>query len=56
MIFEQINMADTMNSNGKIYVVVAVLALILAGIFIYLVRIEGKIKRMEKEIGEGKKK
>lgn len=41
-------MADVMRSNGKIYVVVLVLATIFAGIIAYLVRIERKISRLEK--------
>lgn len=42
-------MADTMRSNGKIYVVVAVLATIFAGIFVYLFMLDRKIARIEKE-------
>lgn len=42
-------MADTMRSNGKIYVVVAVVITILAGVFFYLVRLERKINKLEKE-------
>ena len=42
-------MADTMRSNGKIYVVVVVLATIFAGIFTYLVILDRKIGRLEKE-------
>lgn len=45
----QTEMADTMRSNGKIYVVVVVLATIFAGIFTYLVILDRKIGRMEKE-------
>lgn len=41
-------MADTMRSNGKIYVVVLVLATIFAGIIAYLVRIDRKISKLEK--------
>ncbi len=41
-------MADTMRSNGKIYVVVAVLATIFAGIFAYLVMLDRKISKIEK--------
>jgi hypothetical protein len=41
-------MADTMRSNGKIYVVVAVILTIFAGIIIYLVRLDNKITRLEK--------
>ena len=42
-------MADTMRANGKIYVVVAVLATIFAGIFAYLVYLDRKIGKLEKE-------
>jgi CcmD family protein len=45
----QTEMADTMRSNGKIYVVVAVLATIFAGIFAYLVYLDRKISRIEQE-------
>ena len=40
---------DFMRSNGRIYVVIAVILTILAGIILYLVRLERKIKRLEKE-------
>jgi len=44
-----------MDSNGKIYVVVAVLALIQAGIFLYLFLMDKKIRRIEKNLEqEGK--
>lgn len=42
-------MADAMRSNGKIYVVVTVLATIFAGIFAYLVYLDRKISKLEKE-------
>ena len=41
-------MADVMRSNGKIYVVVLVLATIFAGLIIYLVRLDRKISKLEK--------
>ena len=41
-------MADTMRSNGRIYVVVAVVVLILSGLLLYLVRLDKKITRIEK--------
>jgi hypothetical protein len=41
-------MADQMRSNGKIYVVVLVLATIFAGIILYLVRLDRKITKLEK--------
>lgn len=43
------NMADEMRSNGKIYVVVAVLVTIFIGIVIYLIRLDRKISKLEKE-------
>lgn len=45
-----VEMADTMRSNGKIYVVVAVIITIFIGIIIYLVRLDRKISRLEKDI------
>lgn len=41
-------MADVMRSNGKIYVVVLVLATIFAGIIALLVRMDRKITKLEK--------
>lgn len=41
-------MADTMRSNGKIYVVVAVCLTILIGLFTYVFALDRKIKKMEK--------
>ena len=46
---ETVEMADAMRQNGKIYVVVAVILTIFAGIIIYLVRLDRKISRLEKE-------
>jgi CcmD family protein len=47
---EVVDMADTMRSNGKIYVVVAVVLTIFLGIIIYLVRLDKKMSKLEKEI------
>jgi len=41
-----------MLANGKIFVVVAVLALILVGIFVYLFTIDRKVTKLEKELEE----
>lgn len=46
---EQVEMADALRSNGKIYVVVAVVVVILLGLFIYLFRLDRKISRLEKD-------
>jgi len=39
---------DFMRSNGKIYVVVAVVVTIVIGLFIYLLNLDRKMSRMEK--------
>lgn len=41
-------MAETMRADGKIYVVVLVLATIFAGIIAYLIRLDRKISKIEK--------
>lgn len=43
-------MATTMHSNGKIYVVVTVLVTIFIGLFIFLMSLDKKIKKIESEI------
>ena len=43
-------MADTMRDNGKIYVVVAVIVAIFIGIILYLIRLDRKMTRLEKDI------
>ena len=43
------SMAKEMRSNGKIYVVVAVLVTIFTGIILYLIRLDKKISKLEKE-------
>ncbi len=42
-------MADIMRSNGKIYVVVAVCLIILIGLFLYVMMLDRKIRKMENE-------
>ena len=39
---------DIMKENGKIYVVIAVMLTILAGLVLYLVRLDRKISKLEK--------
>ncbi len=41
--------AFDMRHNGKIYVVVSVILIILTGIILYLIRLDRKITRLEKE-------
>ena len=47
---QRVEMADKFRADGKIYVVVAVILVILAGMFFYLYRIESKVRKLEKEI------
>jgi K+-transporting ATPase A subunit len=47
-------MADTMRSDGKIWVVITVLSIILIGLFIYLFTIDRKISSVEKQIQDKK--
>lgn len=39
---------DVMRSNGKIYVVMAVVITIVAGLFIYVASLDRKISKLEK--------
>ncbi|HZH66192.1 MAG TPA: hypothetical protein VEY10_14945 [Flavisolibacter sp.] len=43
-----VEMADTFRANGKIFVVVAVIVTIFAGIIAYLVRLDRKLTKLEK--------
>lgn len=47
---EPVEMADGMRADGKIYVVIAVLLIIFTGIVIYLVTLDRKISKVEKEL------
>lgn len=44
-----VEMADIMHENGKIYVVVAVISVILLGFLIALMSIDRRVRRIEKE-------
>jgi hypothetical protein len=46
---KEVEMADQMRSNGRIYVVVAVMVTILLGLILYVIRIDRKISKLEKE-------
>jgi vacuolar-type H+-ATPase subunit I/STV1 len=45
-------MADLMRSDGKIYVVVGIILIVLAGLISYLFILDRKISRLEDEIGK----
>ena len=52
---QEVEMADTMRSNGKIYVVVGVILIVLAGLFAYLFSLDKKVTRIEKNLEKGTK-
>ncbi|HLT71389.1 MAG TPA: hypothetical protein VKZ75_01995 [Cyclobacteriaceae bacterium] len=47
---EQVEMADAMRANGKIYVIVGIVVIILAGMVAYLFLLDRKITRLENEV------
>jgi len=47
---DSVPMADRMREDGKIWVVVLVVAVVFAGIAINMLRIDFKLKKIEKEL------
>ena len=45
-----VEMADLMRSNGKIYVVVGIIMVIFLGIIFYMVNVDRKISKIEREV------
>ncbi|MGG7666374.1 CcmD family protein [Dyadobacter sp. BHUBP1] len=45
-----VEMADRLRADGKIWVVVAVVAVVFAGLAINLFRIDSKLKKIEKDL------
>lgn len=52
---DQVAMADQLRSEGKIYVVVAIILIVLAGLIFYLFLMDKKVKKLEKMISDRKK-
>lgn len=48
----EIPMADEMRANGKIYVVVAIVVVILIGLLAYVLIVDRKITRLERKLDE----
>mgnify|MGYP000881960469 CR=1 FL=1 len=46
-----VEMADQMRAEGKIYVVVAVVLIVFIGLILYLISLDRKISMIEKEKG-----
>ncbi|HEY8937000.1 MAG TPA: hypothetical protein VIM65_17355 [Cyclobacteriaceae bacterium] len=44
----KVEMADTFRADGKIYVVVAIVLIILVGFVVYLISLDRKITKLEK--------
>ncbi|MFM1912231.1 MAG: hypothetical protein RIR51_69 [Bacteroidota bacterium] len=49
---QEIEMADKMRQEGKIYVVVAVVLVILIGIFFYLFSLDSKLNKLENRLNK----
>jgi K+-transporting ATPase A subunit len=47
---QEVEMADTMRSNGKIYVVIGIILIILIGLITYLFLLDRKVGRLEKRL------
>ena len=48
----QVEMADSMRSEGKIYIVVLVISIVFTGLLLYLINTDRKISRLEKEVDD----
>jgi len=44
--------SDFMHSMGKMYVVIAVVALVVIGLFLYLFYLDRKVSKIEKELNQ----
>ncbi len=49
---QDVDMADSFRSDGKIYIVIGVITIILAGLFVYLFMIEKKVAAIEKKLNK----
>jgi hypothetical protein len=47
---QSVEMADVLRESGKIYTVVFGLVVILTGMIVFLIRVDGKISKLEKNI------
>jgi hypothetical protein len=48
----EVEMADTMRSEGKIYVVVGIILIVLVGLILYLFLMDRKVKKLENLLHE----
>ncbi|MBS1952280.1 MAG: CcmD family protein [Bacteroidetes bacterium] len=54
LLAQDVQMADTLRSEGKIYVLVAIIVVILVGLITFLFFTDRKISRLEKQINQKK--
>ncbi len=47
---QEVEMADKFRADGKIYVVVAIILIVLAGLITYLFMLDRKLNRLEKSL------
>ncbi|MDH4057824.1 MAG: CcmD family protein [Cyclobacteriaceae bacterium] len=47
---QEVEMADTMRSEGKIYVILAIVLIVLIGLILYLFLMDRKLKKMEDQL------
>lgn len=47
---QEVELADRLMENGKIYVVVVVIGIIVMGLYSFLFYLDNKLKKLEKEI------
>jgi len=51
---QDVEMADTMRSEGKIYVVVAIILIVLTGLISYLFLLDRKVSKIEDKLNKQK--
>lgn len=49
---DSVEMADKFRADGKIYVVITVVAIILIGLLLYMISLDKKIGKLEKEYND----
>jgi CcmD family protein len=52
---QEVEMADEMRAEGKIYVVISIIMIVLIGLVVYLFTMDRKLSKMEKMIQEKQK-
>ena len=50
---QEVEMADGLRAHGKIYVIVAIILIILAGLLGYLFLLDRKVKKIEDSLEKG---